>query len=117
MTEQGYILIAALFGSIVGPLVLLLINKVFNRPKDDASLVGDMQLIAQRAVDDLRKERENNAAMEEHRQKEMKIIRERMLALEAAAHGPFRLTLEFTTSPLSILVQRLEVLTPQETKL
>lgn len=54
MTHDAQIaLTTTLLGMVVGPLLVILLNRFFGRPKEQADLVTTLQSIAEKAVDEL----------------------------------------------------------------
>lgn len=54
------VLTLALLSSIIGPVVLLVFNRFFSRPHDRVELAASLQDIADQAVAELQREREEN---------------------------------------------------------
>jgi len=99
-----------IIGSIIGPAFIKLLEKLLGKKTNEVEysrqlqgMVSDALKDADKAIDDLRNERELNKA-------EIKELNDRITAMEAIEHGPFRLTIEFTTHPLAIHRQRIEVI-------
>lgn len=110
------VIISATVGAIIGPLIMLLANKMFSKKKDETDLVKNMQDIADQAVAALKQERADAASRDKWRSEEYKKVQERLRLVEQATYGPFRITLDFTTHPLSIENQRIELIVVKEEK-
>lgn len=110
------IIISATIGAIIGPIIMLLIQKYFTRNKDDTDLVINMQKIMDSAVEALRKEKEASAQRDATRSEEYNRVQERLQLVERATYGPFRITLDFTTHPLGIQNQKIELIVMKDEK-
>lgn len=88
-------IIGAVIGSIVSPIILGLFNKRLNKNEDGTDLAQKAFTIANQAVDDLAKEKEAGAEKSE----KIAVLERKVLVLEDARQGPYRLSLEFYTLP------------------
>lgn len=109
MSDALIIAIVTIIGGIIGSGTTLMLTKALNRPRDDASLVQQYQDIASKAVDDLHAAQKSSAERDAKRTEEYNKIQERLKLVEAATYGPFRITLDFATNPLSIINQKIEL--------
>lgn len=89
-------------------IVVLLLNRWLDRPKDEADLAQKWKQIAGETLDEWIKGRQERDA-------EVIALTERLGAVEqAAAGGPFRIELEFTTVPLAITSQHISLVVEQD---
>lgn len=114
MSEAAIIATVTVVGGIVGSVITLVLTRIFNKPKDDASLAQQYQEIAAQAVDDLHKAQEASVIRDAKRTEEYNKVQERLQLVEAATYGPFRITLDFTTHPLGIQNQKIELIVVNE---
>lgn len=109
MSEALTIAIVTVVGGIIGSLLTILLTRIFTKPRDDADLVQKALAIADQAIDDLHKEKMLSAERDVERAKKYEEVVERLKTVEAATYGPFRITLDFATKPLSIINQKIEL--------
>lgn len=96
----------ALISAAVTVLVVLL-TRWYDRPKSEADLAQRWKQIAGETLDEWIKGRQERDA-------EVVTLVERLGAVEqAAAGGPFRIQLEFTTVPLKITSQKISLVVTQ----
>ena len=125
MDQTVATIITSLIVSTVGPAVLLGLNRLFSKKKDVGDFSKNLQEITENAVeetrrarDELTREQELNKAREKHYaesleeiQKQNLALRARMLQLEKAQSGPFRITTEFFVRPqIAITSQNIELI-------
>lgn len=94
--------IVAIISGLVSPTVLYLLGRIFNKRADDASLAGTALSVAKQAVADLKIEQDDNEKEKRELRAEIAGLKQRLVSLEGADRGPFRLTLDFVTRPPSI---------------
>ena len=99
------ILIGTGVSTVIGPIILAVFNRFFNRNKDGTELAQTALSIANQAVDDLSKARD-----------EIEDLKKKVRILEDARHGPFRLTLKFDTLPVPVVLDTELVLVERENK-
>lgn len=116
MSEPLLIAIIASVSATVGSIITIVIAKIFSKRQDDASLVQQYQDIASKAVEDLRQAQLTSAERDKKRTEEYTKVQERLKLVEAATYGPFRITLDFTTHPLGIQNQKIELIVVRDDK-
>lgn len=114
LSEAAIIATVTVVGGIIGSIITLVLTRIFNKPKDEASLAQQYQEIAKQAVDDLHTAQTASIERDKKRTDEYNKIQERLRLVEAATYGPFRITLDFTTHPLGIQNQKIELIVVNE---
>lgn len=128
-------IIAAVIIAVVGPSVLFILGRIFNKPKNDVDLIASMQealdkaqSLANKAIDDLHKEKELSAKERKERSEEREQEKkeraeeyrkweERIRQVELRTTGPFRIILLFGTNPLEVKEARIELVEAGDSKL
>lgn len=106
-------LITLLISSIVAPLVLLIVNRLFSKKHDTTDYAQDLQKIANQAVADLRTAEERYRDLELRYQADMLKFQKKLSELEAAISGPFLVKLEIVARPSPrILASSIELIGP-----
>lgn len=116
-------IIVSIIVSTVGPAILVALNKIFSKKKDVSDFSKNLQEITENAVEETKRAREElsreQAESKTREERYKKLLEEvkgqnsallqRVLDLENAQSGPFRITTEFFIRPsMAITAQSIE---------
>ncbi len=112
-SELQTALILTLITSIVAPLLLLLVNRLFNHKSNDVDMTKKALEATAEAVDQLNDAREAQKQRDEQHEREIAVLNDEILKLKAAVTGQYEVHLKILTGINPAILEQSIILVPE----
>ena len=103
-------IVVAVISGIVGPVIIILVSRYFDRSKSKGDYSVTLQEITEQAIKDLKEEKESSKRKDEEYRQRLSSFESRLREAESRSSGPFLVKTKFITMPSpTILEQTIEL--------